>query len=234
MSLPDRSDASAGRWAPIPISVFETFIGQLAHDIRNDLNLASLRASILEASLTDGSAEMLELAEVKLPLFKAERRISKLTKLVLSPSPSLEPIAADVLMDSIKGAAQEALFSRPLDSWSFDASNTVVCVDLGLMAEAIIEILAEASHFRNEETKIAVEATGCSGDLRIAIRESNSSRPASLFPWGTPLANCRRDRYDLEIFFATRVIEQHHGTIGRKIDEATETYETIIRLPSQQ
>ena len=227
---PDES--SSGTTGPIPWSDVTSFIRQLTHDVRNDLNVLGLESMLLEDTIAQGKATVADLAPMRATLNDAENRLRQLTGKLQQLAPEFSPTRAEDLLEQVRITAERAGLLSADDKWTFDAQNIVIEADVNLLTDAILEVVRNAFYVPREPSRITLVTTGDGLHLHIRILEPMAQLPLGLQAWGvTPLAHGRRGGYGLGLNYAMRIVEAHGGFLKRTFHDEKVTLETLISIP---
>ncbi len=209
-----------------------SFMRRLIHDIRNDLNLLELESSILEDEIGKGRARVEDLAGTRDAMRRIEGALRKLSRRFQPLEPVMAASAATDLMENVQRLAEQGGQVRPTDEWQSASQELMVCADLDLLSEAILEVIENAVTRRWKDKPILVSVERDELSLRISIRESKAEAPDNFEEWGRePFDTNDRLSYGLGLNHAARIVAAHNGRITRSFHSDRHCFDTSILVP---
>ncbi len=212
-----------------------SFVRQLAHDVRNDLNALELEIALLAEPEPGTVSSADNLAGVRTAVRSAANRLRHISSRVDEISLRRSQVSAADLLEIIK---EKVVKNHPLDRndrWQTDGGATTMQVDIYLLADAIVELVTNAFQSREKGRPIEVISRVEDDTYKIEIFETKQARPEELETWGgSPFARVRRGHYGLGLFFAARIIAAHGASIERSFHSSSSILRTSIGLPLRE
>ena len=216
----------------VPWTNVSTFVRQLAHDIRNDLNALELEIALLSEQKDGASAPDHAFSGLRESVRNSVTRLRLVSARVdaITIRPTRIPIT-----DLVEVTRERIRKLHPSDSppqWDLPAQGGSLEADISLLAEALAEIVSNAIDFREDENPIKIIGRPEGHLVRLDVVEKKQRRPVGMASWGSsPLQQIRRSHYGLGLYFAARVVVAHGGTIDRAYDATCSLFRTSILLP---
>jgi K+-sensing histidine kinase KdpD len=220
------TSADAVAWSDLA-----SFLRQLIHDIRNDLNVLELEVTILEEGSGVGAAPRSDVTSLRETIRAAERRLRELSAKFQQLSPVLTLIRVTELAENVQLLAARIDHVGQTGQWTVEATDLLVHADMDLLSEAILEILKNAAAFRAGAQPLNIRFHSEGADLRIVIQETRSEAPKDLASWGTLFFHANRGSYGLGLHYADRIVAAHQGDVRRCFHQARQALETTISIP---
>lgn len=220
--------------APVPWPRVVSFLRQLTHDLRNQLNAAELQGAFLDEIATD--------AEVKAEVKRLRETISTLGSTLQKLSASVGKIGINSMpyraSEFIEDLQQKVAKVFPEESkqikWQMDLGSEMLEVDPQLLQQAFLELFTNAfQHGRAEggiDAAVRREGETVAFTLREPKREFAQS--GALANWGKePLGDVGRGHYALGLWRARGIIDAHKGDLRAEFDSAASQLVTTVTLP---
>jgi light-regulated signal transduction histidine kinase (bacteriophytochrome) len=210
------------------------FIGQLNHDLRNQLNAVGLQTAFLEELVEEpeAKAEINRLREMTEEMCAQLRRLSAtLGKVDLQtmPYPAVE-FAEDL---RTKLALQQSTQPMAVD-WKISLGKEVLEVDPQLLPEAFMELFANAEIHQRGEGPLGFEIRAVDNTIEFSLREPKTQFSGATENWGKqPLQHLRSGHYGLGLFRSRSIFEAHHAHYRVHFDPAASVLSTTVSLPAR-
>lgn len=232
MSGPTKTEekASAGLRVPMPDVV--RFVGQLSHDLRNNLNAAELQSAFLNEIVEDAEAKS-ELQRLRAMLSTMGNSLQRLTSSLAAITLTEMPYqAADFLQDLRAKIATDFPEQSASVRWSEKVGEASLLIDPQLLQPALLELFANAfAHARNAG-EITAEAKVAGEDFSFALLEPKTDFAGSTADWGRePFKRVGHGHYGLGLYRTRAIIEAHHGSFNVRYEAAASSLLTNVVLP---
>lgn len=208
-----------------------SFVRQLSHDLRNQLNAAELQSAYLKEIATDGEIKE-EVQRLRGMLGEMSSSLQGITGALASPKLNEMSYDAAMFLEDFqqKIASQFAEKKSEID-WRINVGKSVVCIDPQILLQAIVELVSNAFQHGRAEGKISIAAES-DGELRITITEPKTAFTGSTAQWGRePFRNLKHGQYGLGLHRARNIIEAHRGRLEARHDPASSSLVTTVALP---
>ncbi|RFC46073.1 MAG: K+-sensing histidine kinase KdpD [Verrucomicrobia bacterium] len=217
----------------VSVELLESFLRQLSHDVRNDLNAMELLISYVECERSGG-----DVGSALMQLHDAVRygaqRMLRVSRSVQVPDLDYIPYPADILYEDLR---DRVALERPQLAarivWGRCELKTIAPVDATLALEALTELLENAAAFSSCESPVQIGVEACEAGVRWRILQHALDCPSNLEQWGLlPLVSTRRSHYGLGLFRVRRIIRAHQATLGFKYDAGGKKLATEVVFSS--
>ena len=208
------------------------FIGQLSHDLRNDLNAIELQSAYISELEGDANlkGEVNRLREMISGLTSSLQRVSGVLGDV---KPNLISYrASDFVEDLRKKIAQEFANKTPEISWDVNPGNAVLNIDPQLLQEAIVELFSNAFQHDRGKGALAAEARIDKDRFLFTLREPKIRFELSTENWGRePLRKVSHGHYGLGLNRVRTIVEAHGGEMHAQYEPKASALVTALILP---
>jgi len=209
---------------------FATFVRQVSHDLRNQLNAAELQAALVNELNEDPEVKP-EVKRLRELVSEIGGSLQRLSASVATPRPNCMPYAAVELVQDLQEKTQSS-FPDAKIKWLVDVGGTEIEVDPQLIEEAVIELFDNAFRHSPSGGELHADARTFDGALLLTLRETKSKPTAHTELWGAdPLRNSAHGHYGLGLRRARAIIEAHGGELRAEYDAKTSALVTTLRLP---
>lgn len=225
-SVPDSQDPV------IPFSRVGSFIRQVTHDVRNNLNGMDLQAAYAVELITDPEANE-EVRRVRQMIQQAAKQLQSLSSYFQLPQPNLVSYAANIFVEDLRDRLTR-IFPEQMPSveWEVSVGEEMISVDLEQIFSTIAEVFKNAFQFREAGQPISASVFAENGRVVLEVDEGKKSVPSDPSTWGRePFVSTRRGGYGLGLFRARRILELHGGEIVASHDSARARLTTRVSLP---
>lgn len=216
----------------IPFHRVASFLRQLTHDVRNNLNAMDLQAAYAVELISDPEAAD-EVRRIRQLIQQATKHLQALSGNFQTPQPSLVGYSAKIFVEDLQDRLKKMFPDQAGEvEWRVDLGDESVDVDLELVFSAIAELLRNAFQFREAGGAIRAEVTAESGRVVFRLIEAKTTVPSEPASWGNaPLISTRRGGYGLGLFRARRILEVQGATLSFTHDSASAQLITTVTLP---
>ena len=216
----------------VSLSLLESFLRQLSHDVRNDLNAMELLISCVE----DEGAEV-DVRNALTQLHEAvrygARRMLRVSRAVQLPDKDCVAYPVDLLAEDLRDrlkVERPELAARI--EWIFPGQRTVIQVDATLVLEALTELLDNAASFATGAHKVVTRVEPGEGNIRWSIEQHATEEPLNVQQWGRrPLMTSRRGHYGLGLFRVRRILQVHGAVLSYRFDGNISKLVTEVVFP---
>ena len=207
------------------------FIGQLNHDIRNQLNAVELQSAFIE-ELVEGEAkdEVRRLREMTAEMGGQLHRLSaQLGKI----KPNTMPYPGSDFVEDLRA---KIAANHPEDfadiEWQHSLGAEAIEVDPQLLLDAFAELFGNAFAHQRGKSALGFEARKSDSTITFKLREPKSEPVEMHDAWGArPLERMRHGHYGLGLFRARSIFEAHNGSLHAQFDPVASVLETTVTLP---
>ena len=216
----------------IPFSRVGSFIRQVTHDVRNNLNGMDLQAAYAVELITDPEANE-EVRRVRQMIQQAAKQLQTLSSYFQLPQSNLVSYSANIFVEDLRDRLTR-IFPEQMPSveWKVSVGEEMISVDLEMIFSTIAEIFKNAFQFREAGQPILASVFGENGRVVLEVEEGKTTVPSDPSTWGRePFVSTRRGGYGLGLFRARRILELHGGEIVASHDSARARLTTRVSLP---
>ena len=216
----------------VPWPAIVHFIRQLSHDLRNHLNAIELQSAYI--------GELEENPELKGEIKRLRDMISRLTSTLQKLSAGLGEVkpnlisypVSDFIEDLRKKIAREFPDNIDEANWEVEAGSATLHIDPELLAQAFIELFANAfQHSRGQGTLTAAARIEKNGFI-FTLREPKKQFELSTENWGRePLRKISQGHYGLGLNRVRVILEAHSGEMHAQYDSNASMLVTTLTLP---
>jgi two-component sensor histidine kinase len=206
---------------PVPWAQITTFVRQLSHDLRNDLNSLSLEAALIKELVSDPEVAT-SASRIQVQLREIANRLKELSTRLVLPAPQ----PTDVPLNELAKHLQNAVDSKTIE-WKTADSRLEVRTDPVLLSRAFRELAGNAIEHAPNGTRPKAELAIGKGGGMLILQEAGSS----LYPWPeTPFSATRSGHYGVGIYLAAAILRGLDAHVEREAKDGT--LETRITLPA--
>lgn len=211
------------------------FIGQLNHDLRNHLNGVELQAAFLGEIIEEPEAKA-ELKRLREMTGDLGAHLQRLSATLARIQPQVMPYpAADFVEDLRAKLTLEQPEQSAAIEWNISLGKEMLEIDPQILAEAFVELFANADTHRRGEGPLVFEARAEGEKVEFSLREPKAAFDGVTEDWGTrPLQHLRSGHYGLGLFRARSIFEAHHADYRVHFDPAASILETKVSFPASR
>ncbi len=209
------------------------FIGQLNHDLRNHLNGVELQAAYL-GEIVDEPEAKAEIKRLREMTGDLGSHLQKLSAFLGKIQPQMMPYpAADFIEDLRAKLTLEEPEQSAAIEWKISLGKEMLEIDPQILAEAFVELLANAEAHGRGEGPLVFKAQAENGQVEFVLREPKATFDGVTEDWGTrPLQRLRSGHYGLGLFRARNIFEANHAQYRVHFDPAASILETNVSFPT--
>jgi signal transduction histidine kinase len=217
----------------IPYSRIATFVRQITHDVRNNLNSMDLQAAYVIELITDPEAVQ-EVKRIRQLVQTSAKQLQALSANFQTSSPNLVTYTAAILVEDLQDRLKKQ-FPETVDQiqWSVALGEDMVDVDVEMFFSAVVELFRNAFQFRAEGQSLTARAAVEEDGFVLEITEGKAAGAvATPENWGQePFVSSRRSGYGLGLFRVRRTINLHGGDLNFSFDPTCSELRTRVWLP---
>lgn len=216
----------------VPMAHVASFVRQLTHDLRNQLNAADLQSTLLGELANDAELKG-EVQRLRGMLSAMGNSLQRLTSSLASTSLTEMPYQARDFVEDLrhKVAAQFPQEKIAID-WEENVGDATLHIDPQVLQQAFLELFANA--FQHERSVDCLRATAAveRNEFVFTLREPKEKFAHSTEHWGRePFQKMAHGHYGLGLHRARNIIEEHGGELRAHYDEASASLLTTVTLP---
>src|SRR3954451_2377801 len=146
---------SAPEALSIPFTRIASFVRQVTHDVRNNLNSLDLQAAYASELITDPEAAA-EVRRIRQIVQTSARQLQALSANFQSSTPHFVTYQASILIEDLRDRLGETFPETAGEiTWKVDLASESLEVDVEMFFAALIELFRNAIQFRAEGQAIA-------------------------------------------------------------------------------
>ena len=219
----------------VPWDDMARFVGQLSHDLRNDLNALELQSAYI-AELTQDQALQTEIKRLREVVATLTVTLQRLSSSVGEITPNMISYRAREFLADMR-AEIERKFSNETDEISWDAQlqDVILRVDPQLLQEVFVEVFANA--FKHDRGNGALLAGARIDNDRFVftLREPKTAFDSATQDWGRePLRNVSQRHYGLGLNRVRTIVEAHAGQLEAHYDPKASALVSTVTLPVER
>jgi len=216
----------------VPWTDTTSFIRQLSHDLRNDLNAIELQSAYLD-ELGKNEEFKTEIKSLREMVSRLASTLQRLSRVIGEVSPTLIPYRATDLMEDMRAKIDHDF---PKDSreltWDIQLGHTMLNVDPQLLQEAFTEFFANAFQHDRGKGPILARARVDNNEFLFTLQEPKAQFELSTKNWGRePLRKTSLRHYGLGLNRVRTIIEAHGGKLLAQYDPDVSALITTLTLP---
>jgi len=208
-----------------------SFIRQLSHDLRNDLNAIELQSAYLD-ELGKNEQFKTEIKGLREMVSRLASTLQRFSRVVGEVSPTLILYRATDLMEDIRAKIEHDFAKESSEiTWDIQLGHTMLNLDPQLLQEAFTELFANA--FRHDRGKGPILARArVDNDFLFTLQEPKAQFALSTKNWGRePLRKVSQRHYGLGLNRVCTIIEAHGGKLHAQYDPDVSALITTVTLP---
>ena len=208
------------------------FIGQLSHDLRNDLNAIELQSAYI-VELENNKEFKNEVKRLREMISGLASTLQRLSRAVGEVRPTLIPYqAADFMQDLREKIDRDFPKESREISWDIQLNDGMLNVDPQFFEEAFTELFANAfRHDRGQGPLVASAKIDDKGFL-LTLHEPKARFDLPTQNWGRePLRKMSQRHYGLGLNRVRAIVEAHGGDLNAQYDPKVSALTTTLRLP---
>jgi len=208
------------------------FIGQLSHDLRNDLNAIELQSAYI-GELEKNEELQGEIKRLRAMVSRLALTLQQLSRDVGDVKPT--PISYQVteLMEDMRRKIDHDFPKQNTEiNWEIQSGDAMLNIDPQLLQEVFTELFANA--FRHDRGKGRLLATAKveNNRFRFTLHEPKDGFDLPTQNWGRePIRKITQRHYGLGLNRVRAIVEAHGGKLHAQYDPNISTLITTLTLP---
>jgi len=208
------------------------FIGQLSHDLRNDLNAIELQSAYI-GELEKNEELQGEIKRLRAMVSRLALTLQQLSRDVgdVKPTPISYQVT-DLMEDMHRKIDHDFPKQNTEINWEIQSGDAMLNVDPQLLQEVFTELFANA--FRHDRGKGRLLATAKieNNRFRFTLHEPKDGFDLPTQNWGRePIRKITQRHYGLVLNRVRAIVEAHGGKLHAQYDPNISTLITTLTLP---
>jgi K+-sensing histidine kinase KdpD len=208
------------------------FIGQLSHDLRNDLNAIELQSAYI-AELEKNEEVLGEIKRLRAMISRLASTLQQLSRDVGQVRPTLISYRATDLMEDLRKKIDDNFPKQSSEiTWEIQPGNAMLNVDPQLLQDAFTELFVNA--FRHDRGKgpLLARAKIDNNRFLFTLHEPKDRFDLSTQNWGRePIRKISQRHYGFGLNRIRAIVEAHGGKLHAQHDPNVSALITTLTLP---
>lgn len=216
----------------VPFDRVATFIRQVTHDVRNNLNAMDLQAAYVVELVADPEA-VEEVRRIRSHIQQAAKQLQALSGNFWVAPPNLVTYSAKIFVEDLQDRlAKMHPDQAPKVKWTVQLDEKMVSLDLEMIFTGIAEVFENAFQFKEGDGALEAHVREEAGKFVIELLEPKTTVPSDPQRWGRePFLSSRRGAYGLGLYRARRIFAAHDGELSFSHDSGRNLLSSKIVLP---
>jgi K+-sensing histidine kinase KdpD len=216
----------------VPWTNMISFIRQLSHDLRNDLNAIELQSAYLD-ELGKNEEFKTEIKGLREMVSRLASTLQRLSRAVGEVTPTLISYQATDLMEDMRAKIEHDFPKESREiAWDIQLGHTMLNVDPQLLQEAFTEFFANAFLHDRGKGPLLARARVDNNEFLFTLQEPKAQFELSTKNWGRePLRKISLRHYGLGLNRVRTIIEAHGGKLLAQHDPDVSALITTLTLP---
>jgi K+-sensing histidine kinase KdpD len=210
-----------------------SFVRQLSHDLRNDLNAAELQAAFIGELASDNAELKGEVKRLREMIAKFATTLQRLSSALAQVSPTKMPYRVSDFVEDLRAKVSKDFSAESgAVKWEGQTGDAMFEVDPQLLLQAFLEVFTNAFQHERGEGAISALAKIDKGRFVFTLREPKTGFQSPTENWGRePLGKTRQGHYGLGLNRVRAILEAHGGDLRAQYDAKAAELITMITLP---
>jgi K+-sensing histidine kinase KdpD len=221
------ADSLAVRWSDTV-----SFIRQLSHDLRNDLNAIELQSAYI-GELTKDQELASEIKRLRQVVSGLNSTLQLLSRAVGEIAPNLVAYPAGEFLTDMRTQIERNISKESQEiTWDVQLQDGMLSIDPQLFQEVFSELFANAFHHDRGNGAMVARGRISDGRFLFSLHEPKTVFSSDTQNWGRePFRNIRQRHYGLGLNRVRAIIEAHGGELEAQYDPKTATLVSTMTLP---
>ncbi len=208
------------------------FIGQLSHDLRNDLNAIELQSAYI-GELETNEELLGEIKRLREMVSRLASTLQRLSRDVGEVKPTLISYRATDLMEDLRRKIDHDFPKKNTEiTWEIQPGNAMLNVDPQLLQEVFTELFANAFRHDRGKGRVLAKAEIDNDRFRFTLHEPKDRFEFATQNWGRePLRKISLRHYGLGLNRVRAIVEAHGGELHAQYDPNVSELITTLTLP---
>jgi nitrogen fixation/metabolism regulation signal transduction histidine kinase len=228
-----QAPSSSPETVMVPLDRVATFVRQVTHDIRNNLNSLDLQSAFVAEIVEDPEA-VEEVRRIRAIVQQSAKALQALSANFWSAQPSPITYSAGIFVEDLRDRlVKQHPDQAPQVQWTVEIDEAAsIAIDIEMIFAAIAEVFKNSFQFREAGQPISARAFIEDGQFVLEVREAKTSVASAPEGWGRePFVSSRRGGYGLGLFRARRLLGLHGGRLEFVYDSGSALLLSRIFLP---
>ena len=223
----DAKDSPSVSWSDIV-----RFIGQLSHDLRNDLNAIELQSAYI-AELEKNEEALGEIKRLRAMVSRLASTLQQLSRDVGQIRPTLISYRSTDLMEDLRRKIDDDFPKQNSEiTWEIQPGNAMLNVDPQLFQEVFTELFANAFLHDRGKGPLLARAKIDNNQFLFTLHEPNDRFELPTQNWGRePIRKLSQRHYGLGLNRVRAIVEAHGGKLHAQYDPNASALITTLTLP---
>ena len=208
------------------------FIGQLSHDLRNDLNAIELQSAYI-GELETNEELLGEIKRLREMVSGMASTLQQLSRAVGDVKPTLISYRATDFMEDLRRKIGNDFPRQNTEiTWEIQPGNAMLNVDPQLLQEVFTELFANAFRHDRGKGRVLAKAEIDNDRFRFTLHEPKDRFEFATQNWGRePLRKISLRHYGLGLNRVRAIVEAHGGEIYAEYNSNASALTTTLVLP---
>ena len=208
------------------------FIGQLSHDLRNDLNAIELQSAYI-GELEKNEEIQSEIKRLREMVSGLASTLQQLSRGVGDVKPTLISYRATDFMEDLRTKISKDFPKQNTEiNWEIQPGKAVLNIDPQLLQEVFTELFANAFRHDRGKGSLAVRAKIDDNRFLFTLHEPKDRFELPTQNWGRePIRKITQRHYGLGLNRVRVIVEAHGGKLHAQYDPNASALITTLTLP---
>jgi signal transduction histidine kinase len=223
----DGKDSPSVSWSDIV-----RFIGQLSHDLRNDLNAIELQSAYI-AELEKNEEVLGEIKRLRAMVSRLASTLQQLSRDVGQVRPTLISYRATDLMEDLRRKIDDDFPKQNSEiTWEIQPGSAMLNVDPQLLQEVFTELFANAFLHDRGKGPLLARVKIDNNQFLFTLHEPKDRFELPTQNWGRePIRKLSQRHYGLGLNRVRAIVEAHGGKLHAQYDPNASALITTLTLP---